>query len=162
MNRLNFLLVCLLVISCNKSFEVPCPTEDEDLGLIIESILDESASCWNQSLRASDVQEGVVIQNEIEFENAISQMDIIAELCVLPSIDFSTKTVLGLSTKGTGCTRTYRKSVQATTDGFEYEVTVRECGGCEPLELVNHWVVVPKIAPGTKIVFSVKTQKFNS
>ena len=162
MIKIWLLLGCLTMSACNKVFDVPCPSEDEDQGLVVESFFGSELTCEDAAERFDNLAEGVVLQTLEDFQSRISPGTATADLCELPLIDFTMYTLLGLTTQGTGCSRTYRRSVEAKNGGFEYEVTVRECGGCEPLEIATHWVTIPKISDNVIVTFRIKTQKFNS
>ncbi len=159
------LKILLLIISCsfgcNKIFDVACPQEDENQGLIVDLPL-EDITCppENEFIDQSNT-EGVVVQTDDEYRG-ISPFPLISgDQCDLPDIDFVQYTLLGLLTQGTGCSRSYRRNVSGSGNKFIYEVTVRECGGCEPLELRWHWVTIPKISSSANVEFVTKIQKFN-
>ena len=156
-----FLLLALTYITCNKAFDVVCPAQDENQGLVIQSFFDTEVSCFDESFMLNDLSEGLVIHTVDTYRSTIALVDLTGNACVLPDIDFTQFTLLGLKTQGTGCTRTYRRSVEAKGNGFEYEVTVRECGNCEPLEIRTHWVTIPKISEDATVTFKIRTQKYN-
>ena len=159
------ILICLVTISigsaCNKVFDVACPTDDMDQGLIVQSYLGGQDICVGHSFSSDALNEGVVIRNDTAFESFIPVVDLSNSPCDLVDIDFNTYTLLGIQTQGTGCTISYRRSVREEDARIVFEVTQRECGGCEPLHTASHWVKIPKISADSQVIFSVITQKFN-
>lgn len=146
MKRSSFLPVVSAVIfilsfnSCSKSPR--CWGSDKNKGLIIESV----------NIPCTLVKEGkeFVVNDQATYEAMFESS------CVLPSIDFSTFTLLGQYAKG-GCETKYIREVEKKSNGkIHYRVKVKECGFCKVLRYSYNWVLIPKVERPEDISFEIK------
>lgn len=77
----------------------------------------------------------------------------------IPDIDFTQYTLLGQYGSATGCQRFYNRNVRIreSEKTYIFSVKVSECGGCEPLELRWHWVLVPVLPEDYTVTFEFET-----
>ncbi len=75
-----------------------------------------------------------------------------------PAVDFTTYSVLALTTGASGCDRYYRRTVEKDNSArtYTYSIKIEECGSCEPWAIRTHWVTVPRLAEGYSVVFNVE------
>lgn len=72
-------------------------------------------------------------------------------------VDFTKYTLLGNYADGS-CNVAFSRSVlyDRTTNRYVYVVNVRQAGSCKVLKYSMNWVLVPKLAAGSTVVFQVK------
>jgi len=152
-NFLFFVLALFVLTSCNK--EVLCiDQQDENKGDIVENM---EFGCFfslpNDQLEIR-TQEAYTTFSESIVNNTQGMA------CNFPSIDFEKNSLIGVTTKGTGCSRSYLRSFsESDNNTYLYKVTVRECGQCEPLETNNNLILVPKLKEGWTVKFESEVTK---
>lgn len=164
MNRLYFLILGIAFLSsCDKISQQDCPLTDTDEGLIERTYFQNAGdSCFYESLSPESFSDGLVIQSEEVYDSVIVLIGLNGEVCPKEDIDFSTLTLLGQQTKGSGCRRSFKRSVNKNENDYAYEIIIRECGGCEPLVINWHWVSIPKIDNASTVSFRSKTERFGN
>jgi hypothetical protein len=77
----------------------------------------------------------------------------IHDTCILPPIDFTKRSLIGIKTMGTGC----KQPLYPRTFGidsslvYDYDVHVVECGLCKPLFQKYVWLSVPRLETGVAV-----------
>ena len=142
MRHLYLSLVVLSLIACK---DVVCDAENEQNGIIEEII---TSSCYPCK------QDGVIISTQEEFQSYADDCNPGGN-CSLPTIDFTSKTVLGMHAQGGGCDIGFARSVVRDDENqqYIYTVKVKACGNCEMLGLSDNLVVVPKLPDGWTVAF---------
>ena len=102
-----------------------------------------------------------VINTEAEYQDLINYKSSFSPSCtnfVLPSIDFSQKTLLGKYASGGGCSIDFTKKVHKDDSNKKvvYVIDVIEQGMCEKLGFSNNWILIPKIPFNYTVEFQVK------
>ncbi|MEL6924479.1 MAG: hypothetical protein AAFO94_10565 [Bacteroidota bacterium] len=138
-------LLAISFAACDN--DVPCADlTDENTGDIIQSL---EVGCF------FDLPNGqLTITSDSVYTALADSLKNIDPDCSFPNVDFDQNSVIGFTTNGSGCTRSYLRSFsESGNNEYLYKVTVRECGGCEPLEISNNLVVVPKLKEGWTVNF---------
>ncbi|PBQ32391.1 hypothetical protein CNR22_11625 [Sphingobacteriaceae bacterium] len=123
----------------------------------------KSPRCWGSDKNKGIIKESVVIncfpatdKHEIVINDEAALKAIFDSTCVLPSIDFSSSTLLGLYASG-GCEVKFIRQVERKDGGkIHYSIKVKECGFCKVLGFSYNWVTVPKIENAEDVSFEVK------
>lgn len=141
--------------------ESPCPSCESDQGIIVSFDAGPSIDC--ETARFSQDQNLVISQDSayqaLFFQNnAYTHCDSLN----FESVDFEQHSVLSMAVSGSGCSRSFCLSVldDSATQQYRFIARVIECGGCEPLEIVRYWVVVPKIPADYTVSFETIRDKF--
>ncbi len=155
----SFLII--LLFACEKESIQSCPDQDVNVGFSQLLFVDENEPCSYRNFPSMTPGKGIVIQTAEMYDSLLVLIDLNDQICRKPEIDFEKYTILGLLTQASGCTRTYQRTIKQSADSTQFEVIVRECGGCEPLIMLWHWAVVPKLEAGAIVTFSTTTEKYN-
>ena len=107
-----YLLIASMGWSCNKVFDVACPMTDENEGLIIQAFTTADADCFANTFSLEGLKDGFVIQDEQQYGAIIPALDPLDSPCQVIGIDFTDYTLLGILTEGTGCSISYRRTVE--------------------------------------------------
>jgi len=145
-----FLAALFVLTSCNK--EILCTDqEDENKGDIVENF---QIDCF-----FSIPNDQMVIRNQEEYTTFSASVvnNTQSSNCDFPTIDFEKHSLVGLTTQGSGCSRSYVRSFsESENQTYLYDVKVRECGQCEPLEINHNLILVPKLKEGWTVRFQSK------
>ena len=127
-----------LVSSCSKSPK--CWGDDKNKGII------------NGSIRIDCEPNGeqFIINDDSTYKETFSSS------CTLPTVDFSSYTLLGLYADG-GCeVKFIREVTQLDNENkYHYKVTVKSCGACKKLGYSYNWVTVPKLPSGWTVTYEI-------
>ena len=76
---------------------------------------------------------------------------------IMPYIDFSIRTLLGLFTDGGGCKICFNKKVlkDMTNKIYTYNIKIIELGRCDKRRTSMNWITIPKIPQGYSVQFNV-------
>ncbi len=156
-NKLNRFTILILVIFIVSGISYSCS---------------KSPKCWGNNKNEGIIQGSVRIDCEplqgeqnyiIKDDSAYIQTftdQITNQLsCTLPSIDFTTKSLLGLFATG-GCEVKYIREVTSIDNEskYHYKVTVKSCGTCQKESYSYNWVTVPKIPEGWDVTFEIENK----
>lgn len=156
----------LLFIGCSLSGcyvdSAICPDCESDPGIIISFEAGPSGDCESLQYRQTD---NFVIQDDSSYQAILSTTANSYNGCdslSLKAVDFDQHSVMSMAVSGSGCSRTFCVTVEddPTTRQYNFISRVVECGGCEPLEVVRFWVVVPKIPDDYSVSFSTVRDQF--
>lgn len=122
----------------------------------------KSPECWGNDKNKGIINNSVDIRCEPSGgEQFIVTNDSIYRLtfstsCTLPTIDFNSKTLLGLYADG-GCELKFIREVSQldSENKYHYKVIVKSCGACQSLGYSYNWVTVPKLPSGWTVTFEV-------
>jgi len=120
-----------------------CKAESANSGLIIDNA---PSICVNNIS-----SQGNVIRNKNEL------LALGDSTCTQANIDFSSESLLGISTSGGGCEIGFKREVtsKASEKKLHYKVTVKTCGLCKKLGSSNNLVRVSKIPDDWTVTFEV-------
>jgi len=119
-----------------------------------------SLGCIDTFFRTENSEKEFTINNNKEYRSLITYKSS-SPFCkdlVLPTIDFSQKTLLGKYASGGGCTIDFMKKLYKddTERKALYIIDVIEKGACNKLEFSMNWILSPKIPSDYLIQFQVK------
>ncbi len=141
--RIAVLLAVLVATSCSKSPK--CWGDDVIKGIIVEQV---SIRCFPVSSETR-----FIINSDSVFEKVFDAS------CVLPSVDFSKCTLLGLYAEGQ-CNVKYIREVSESgaEKKYHYKVIVKSCGTCKSMAQSYNWVTTPKLPPDWDVSFEVENK----
>lgn len=105
-------------------------------------------------------EKNFIINSQSEYEDLLKykSFDSQCENFVLPSIDFSNKTLLGKYASGGGCKVEFLKKVYKDEKNKKiiFIIDIVEEGPCDMLEFNNNWILIPKIPSDYSVDFQAK------
>lgn len=139
-----------------------CPNCESDPGIIVSFEAGPIGDCETLQYRQTD---NFVIQDDSSYQAILSTGSNYFNDCdslTLKAVDFDQHSVMSMAVSGSGCSRSYCVTVEddPTIRQYNFISRVVECGGCEPLEVVRFWVVVPKIPDDYSVSFSTIRDQF--
>lgn len=155
------LIITTSLYSCYVDNEV-CPSCESDQGIIVSFEAGPVSDCESLQYRQSD---NFVIEDDSSYQalfasvaNNVYDCDSLG----LKAVDFTQHSVMSMAVSGSGCSRSYCVTVEDDPSIRQYNFISRvvECGGCEPLEVVRFWVVVPKLPDDYSVSFKTIRDQF--
>ncbi|MEM6345893.1 MAG: hypothetical protein AAF927_18510 [Bacteroidota bacterium] len=154
------LLVLAGLNSCYTDSSL-CPDCESDQGIIVSFEAGPTSDC--ETVRFSQDQ-NLILTEDSAYQalylsnNAYTACDSLA----FESVDFSQHSVLSMAVTGSGCSRSFCVGVLDDVAEKQYRFIARviECGGCEPLEIVRFWVVVPKLPADYSVSFETIREQY--
>lgn len=141
--------------------DVLCPSCESDQGIIINFEAGPQADC--ETVRFSQDQ-NLVLKEDSAYQSLFLQNNAYqaCDSLVFESVDFSQHSVLSMAVSGSGCSRNFCVSVldDPALKQYRFVAKVIECGGCEPLEIVRFWVVVPQVPDDYTVNFETVREQF--
>lgn len=144
---LSIFFIAGLLSSCGKSPR--CWGDDKNKGIINST---ELISCEPVLF-----QENYVITSDSVYQQTFADILTGQPNCVLPSIDFSTHTLLGVRATGQCELKAIREVTKMDNEKkYHFKVTVISCGICKKLSYKDNWVTVPKLPDGWTVTFEIE------
>lgn len=140
-----------------------CPDQDENLGLI-QKLIYADQDIWTcyKEVPFEVTTKGHVIYTEEDYLAFLDSLTFNPEVCQTEDIDFNQSTLLVTGSGGSGCRRTYKRTVTQDEDEiYKCIITVRECGGCEPWEQRWHWILIDKIPSDSQVKFGAIREQYS-
>ena len=144
--RISILMVGIFA-SCSKSPK--CRGDNKNTGIIENSIRIDCEPASGQGTTPGTANRTFLIKNDSIYEQVFSNQ------CLLPEIDFSNSSLLGLFTTSQCKSKYIREVVQnEENQAYDYNILVKNCGTCKKSGLSYNWVTVPKIPDGWDVSFN--------
>jgi len=147
------------VTSCYS--ESPCPSCESDQGIIVNFEAGPTIDC--ETVRFSQDQ-NIVLNHDSAYQALFFQNNVYTacDSFEFEAVDFTEHSVLSMAVSGSGCSRSFCLSVldDPAEKRYRFIARVIECGGCEPLEIVRYWVVVPQVPADYSVSFETIRDQF--
>ncbi len=144
------ILICFLflITSCNKSPK--CWGKKEKSEGIIEADINP---CLNCNILVNE-NSSFVINSENEYLKLASFAHNNQTACEFMPINFNIYTLLG-KTIWSNCKSKIKRHVSNDIENKKYIFTIelKECGNCAEQNIINNWILVPKIPVGYSVDF---------
>ena len=135
-----------LFSSCSKSPK--CWGNDRNKGIINTSIL---INCF-----PTTYQDNFIITTDSAYQKIFSDTLTGQTVCNLPTIDFSTYSLLGQRASGQCEIKFIREATRIDSEKkYHYKVTAKSCGLCKKEAFGDNWVTVPKVPSGWTVTFEI-------
>lgn len=143
MKKILFVLAFVPIISCCSKFS-KCKGGDENKGMI-------NADFKFNCLPEANGEVEFVIDHDSTFQKLFKNAQ---PSCTIPSVDFSTTTILGKRAQG-NCELKFVREVKKieSEKRYHYKIIVYSCGTCKSLGFSYNWVAVPKLPADWKVTF---------
>jgi len=158
------ILFVSMLTDCVKDKPDQWPDTNEISGIVSKALYesDHEKPCYGPSFLSLPQGTEYIISSQAVYDTIFFSTIDDGLPCIKETIDFDRYSILGLRTQGTGCSRTYHRKIveNEAKKVYEYLVTIRECGFCEPLETNYNWVLVPRLPEGWRVQFSSSVEKY--
>lgn len=148
MKKLLFLIISIILLIL---FFSSCEKENIFEGIIVEEF--DMGYCFPPFGNEPDEY---VINNDSLYQNLLTYGTVVCNNYTLPSIDFTTYTLLGKYTVSDGEVKYYKREVVKDEVSMKYIYNIYiKCKNNNKAETSMNWVLVPKLPTGYSVKFTV-------